>query len=154
MVTPASLYILRSALNLSIDTDVRHAFSFSAASRCAACCSGVASPRPRPAPAPPPRAAGGASPRGAALQGCPAHDALNCGGGASAGAAPRGPPPAAAARGWCPGKALDRAAHQLDRADARVDDVLERGLGALIRHAAIAVGDGADLHAVNPRVRL
>src|SRR3954447_27043284 len=92
MVTPASLYILRSALNLSIDTDVRHAFSFSAASRCAACCSGEASPRPRPPPAPPPRAAGGASPRGAALQGCPAHDALNCGGGASAAAAPRRPP--------------------------------------------------------------
>src|SRR3954471_18265892 len=92
MVTPASLYILRSALNLSIDTDVRHAFSFSAASRCAACCSGEASPRPRPPPAPPPRAAGGASPRGAALQGCPAQDALNCGGGASAPAAPRPPP--------------------------------------------------------------
>src|SRR3954467_2231511 len=92
MVTPASLYILRSALNLSIDTDVRHALSFSAPSRCAACCSGVASPRPRPAPAPPPRAAGGASPRGAALHGCPAHDALNCGGAASVAAAPRGPP--------------------------------------------------------------
>src|SRR4051812_14839918 len=102
MVTPASLYILRSALNLSIDTDVRHAFSFSAASRCAACCSGeasprprppaVPSPRPRPPPAPPPRAAAGASPRGAALQGCPAHDALNCGGGAAAAPAPRRPP--------------------------------------------------------------
>src|SRR3954471_2459475 len=94
MVTPASLYILRSALNLSIDTDVRHAFSFSAASPCAACCSGEASPRPRPPPvlSPRPRAAGGASPRGAALQGCPAHDALNCGGAASAAAAPRRPP--------------------------------------------------------------
>src|SRR3954464_10877358 len=124
MVTPASLYILRSALNLSIDTEVRHAFSFSAASRCAACCSGEASPRPRPPPAPPPRApgratprgpppraAGGSSPRGAAFHGCPAHDELNCGGGASAAAAPRrsprappppGPPPPP--EGGAPGK--------------------------------------------------
>ena len=52
------------------------------------------------------------------------------------------------------GKALDRPAHQLDRADAGVDDVLERRFGALIRHAAIAVGDRADLHAVDQRVRL
>src|SRR3954469_10018307 len=78
------------------------------------------------------------------------------GGRGSAGPATRASPagPAAAARGRRPGKALDRAAHQLDRADARVDDVLERGLGALIRHAAIAVGDRADLHAIDPRIRL
>jgi hypothetical protein len=33
MVTPASLYILRSALNRSIDTESRHFFSASADSR-------------------------------------------------------------------------------------------------------------------------
>src|SRR4051794_37597449 len=99
MVTPASLYILRSCLNLSMETDVRQAFIFSACSRCAACCSGEASPRPRPPPppAPPPRAAAGASPRGAALHGWPFQDELNWGGAASGlGAAPRRPPPAPA----------------------------------------------------------
>ena len=33
IVTPASFYVLRSALNRSIETDVRHAVSLSAASR-------------------------------------------------------------------------------------------------------------------------
>ena len=47
------------------------------------------------------------------------------------------------------GEALDRTAHQFDGADPRVDDVLERRFRALIRHAAEAVGDGADLHALD-----
>src|SRR5205814_4542935 len=43
-------------------------------------------------------------------------------------------------------KAFSRPVHQLDRADAGTNDVLQRGLGALIRHAAVAVGDRPDLH--------
>src|SRR5947209_135665 len=50
------------------------------------------------------------------------------------------------------GKVLDRSAHQFDRADPGVDDVLQRRLSALIRHAAIAVRDRPDLHAVDQRV--
>src|SRR6185503_19662870 len=93
MLTPASLYILRSCANLSIDTLVRQSRMVLARSSAAACCSGVSAPRPRPPP-PPPRAAGGASPRGAALHGWPFHDELNWGGGASGfGAAPRRPAP-------------------------------------------------------------
>src|SRR5262245_2783149 len=95
MLTPASLYILRSCANLSIDTLVRHSRMVLARSSAAACCSGVNAPRPRPpVPGPPPRTAGGASPRGAALHGCPFHEELNCGGGASGfGAPPRRPAP-------------------------------------------------------------
>src|SRR5690606_17149801 len=44
--------------------------------------------------------------------------------------------------------------HQLDGADAGVDHVLQRRLRALIRHAAVAVGNRADLHAVDERIRL
>jgi len=50
-------------------------------------------------------------------------------------------------------KTFRRPIHQLDRADARVDDVLQYGLGALIRHAAVAVRDRADVDAVDHRVR-
>src|SRR5688572_26394316 len=94
MVTPASLYILRSFLNGSIETLVRHAFILAACSSCAARCSGVCSPRPRPPPPRPRPAAGGASPRGAALHGSPFQDLVKVGGGADgSGAAPRRPPP-------------------------------------------------------------
>ena len=51
-------------------------------------------------------------------------------------------------------KALDRTAHQLDSADARVHDVLQRRFRTLVRHAAVAVGDRAELHAVDQRIRL
>ena len=64
MVTPASLYIFRSFLKVSIETLVRQAFSFAACSCCAANCSGVASPRPRPPPPPP---AGPPPPPGAGI---------------------------------------------------------------------------------------
>src|SRR5215203_5635386 len=99
MVTPASLYILRSFLKGSIETLVRHAFTLAACACCAACCSADASPRPRPAP--PARATAFGAARAA------------------------GPAPTAAAslRRRDPGVALDRAAHQLDGADPRFEDV-------------------------------
>src|SRR5207245_9517919 len=50
-------------------------------------------------------------------------------------------------------KAFSRPVHQLDRADAGIDDVLQRGLRALIRHAAVAVGDRTDLHPADQRIR-
>ena len=162
MVTPASLYILRSFLNGSIDTLVRHAFTLAACSccaACAACCSGVISPRPAPRRPPPPTAAGGRN--HARLAGPRAHlGALGerlCARAFAATAAAFTASAAATATtatGRRAGEALDRPAHQLDRADARVDDVLQRGFGGLLRHAAIAVGDGADLHAFDERVRL
>jgi hypothetical protein len=46
-----------------------------------------------------------------------------------------------------------RAAHEFNFADARVDDVAKDGLGALVGHAPIAVGNGADVHTVDDRVR-
>ncbi len=52
-------------------------------------------------------------------------------------------------------EALDRPAHQLDRADAGVHDVLQDSFRALISHQApVAVRDRADLDAVDERVRL
>src|SRR5687768_8294823 len=90
MVTPASLYILRSFLNGSIDTDVRQAFSLLACSCCAACCSGVASPRPRP---PPPAARPPPPPPGAGItHSVPFQDPRVAAGGNSVGTAPRSPP--------------------------------------------------------------
>ena len=67
MVTPASLYILRSSLNLSIDTPVRHALPFGAPVRrllfgrrlpraASAAATAAAAARRRPAPGPPARA--------------------------------------------------------------------------------------------------
>ena len=43
--------------------------------------------------------------------------------------------------------------HHLDRADPGVDDVAQRRFRALVRHAAIAVGDRAELHAVDEGIR-
>ena len=59
-----------------------------------------------------------------------------------------------ARRKWGPRTSvrIDGSAHQLNRADAGGDDVLQRRFGALIGHAAIAVGNRADLHAVDARV--
>src|SRR6185436_17114807 len=64
---------------------------------------------------------------------------------AAAARAPAAPasPAAPAGRRGCARVALDRAAHQLHGVDARLDDVLQRCLGALIGHAAVAVGDGS-----------
>src|SRR5438874_1339599 len=62
MFTPASLYILRNSLNLSIDAERRQSLSLAAA----ASCSGVIGPRPPPPPPRPPpeprRAPGGPPP--------------------------------------------------------------------------------------------
>src|SRR3972149_2445097 len=70
--------------------------------------------------------------------------------GAAAASPPARPPPPAPPRpAAAPPPPL-----QPDRADARVDDVLQRGFRALIRHAAEAVGDRADRHAVEHRIRL
>src|SRR5262249_1289807 len=46
-------------------------------------------------------------------------------------------------------EAFGRAIHQLDLTDPRFEDVVERGIGALVRHAAIAVCDRADVHATD-----
>ena len=167
MVTPASLYILRSFLKGSIETLVRQAFTLAACSCCAACCSALASPRPRPPPPPPPPRAPpgagnhalGAVPRTLVAPRAevpPGWRRAHRGRPARRPRPPAGPAPAAAAtlRRRDPRVALDRPAHQLDGADARVEDVAERRLGALIGHAAIAVGDGADLHALDLRVGL
>ena len=78
---------------------------------------------------------------------------------APSGAAPPGPP---APRPAPPPRPDDGAPAKLSTgppissiaADAGIEDVLERRFRALVRHAAIAVGDGADLHAVDHRVRL
>src|SRR5687768_14339873 len=92
MVTPASLYILRSFLKASIETLVRQAFTLACCSCCAACCSAVISPRPRrPPPPPPPRAPPGAG----ITHSVPFHDPFLAPGGSSAGIAPRSPRPPA-----------------------------------------------------------
>ncbi len=49
---------------------------------------------------------------------------------------------------------LGRVAHQLDGAYAGIDDVLQVGFRALVGHAAVAVSDDADLHAVEQGIRL
>src|SRR5262249_347077 len=67
------------------------------------------------------------------------------------------PSPAAAtaapARGRA-GETLGRTVHQLDLTDARFEDVPERGLGALVGHAAVAVRDRPDADAADHGVRV
>src|SRR5712671_2485934 len=84
MLTPASLYILRSSLKMSIDSDMRHLRSASAA----AISSGVWGP-PRPPPRPPPW---GAAPAAGAAPGTAAVAAAAPPGAAAAALPP--PPPA------------------------------------------------------------
>src|SRR5262249_44702717 len=54
----------------------------------------------------------------------------------------------AAAAAWRTGEAFGWPSHQLDRTDAGIQNVLQRRLGALVGHLAIAVRDRADLDAV------
>src|SRR4029453_9607613 len=51
------------------------------------------------------------------------------------------------------GEALCRSAHQLNLTDAGLHDVFEDRFRALIRHAAIAVRDRADVDAVDDGIR-
>src|SRR5687768_3785422 len=103
MRTPASLYIFRRSLKMSIDSPMRHLRS----SFASACCSGVC-PRPPPPPAGgagggvvapaaaaarPPPASAGACPSRLGAQGTPFHEAVRV-----AGSGPLRPPPPPPAR--------------------------------------------------------
>src|SRR4026207_2101626 len=52
------------------------------------------------------------------------------------------------------GEVLDRPVHQLNRADAGIDHVLQGRLRALVCHRAVAVGDDSELHPAKLRVWL
>ena len=49
---------------------------------------------------------------------------------------------------------LDRPVHQLNRADAGIDHVLQGRLSALVGHRAVAIGDDSELNAAKLRVWL
>ena len=169
---------------MSIDRPCRHLRSSSAAAICSGVCSPRPPPGLRRRGLLPPRRAARRSRGGAArgrrrppalrLRG-PAHTArhsmtpVNVAGSTSprprarhrpapparaASAAPAAPAPAGLEIRLRARPRIDRTAHQFDGAEAGLDDVAKRRLRALVRHAAIAVGDRADLHAAEHRVRL
>jgi hypothetical protein len=50
-------------------------------------------------------------------------------------------------------KRFDRRAHELDLADPGIDHIAQDRFGALVGHAAIAVRDRPDVHAVDNGIR-